>query len=217
MIAGVLIAVSSSKHTGGSTTTAAAPPAASAATPSFAGVPQRGDALGDPVRARDAARLRGSAVPLLPGVGARDAAEGRDRLRQDRTREAGLSRHRGDRPELAARPARDLRGGAAEQALESRRGAVPPTGRREQRLDHERRDQRCGGLGRRERQGDPRPSRARLSSPRDCGWPPTRRVPPGSTAHRRSCSRTRPHDRRRCSSSALDAATFEAALEHALA
>ncbi len=47
MIAGVLIAVSSSKHTGGSTTTAAAPPAPSAAA-SFAGVPQRGDRLGEP-------------------------------------------------------------------------------------------------------------------------------------------------------------------------
>ena len=45
MIAGVLIAVASSKRTNGSTTTLAAAPAA--ASP-FAGVPQHGDTLGDP-------------------------------------------------------------------------------------------------------------------------------------------------------------------------
>jgi protein-disulfide isomerase len=46
VIAGVLIAVASSKHDGGSTTTNAAP--AASATSSFAGVPQHGDVLGDP-------------------------------------------------------------------------------------------------------------------------------------------------------------------------
>ena len=106
----------------------------------FAGIPQHGDTLGKATRAGDADRLRGPAVPVLPGSGTSTRCR-RSSQNYVRTgpRQARLSRHRRDRAEQPRRAARDLRGRAAEQALEHGRGAVRAAGRREQRLDHDRR------------------------------------------------------------------------------